>query len=118
MSANEGLELALFRDMNAGAPPLGTYELKDRGLTGVQMLADFANGYGASVINGPYSYGGDAGLYELAVLHGEKLCYSTPITNDVVGWQSPAEVVELLHQIALLPENPLCTHNHRRDEED
>ena len=33
-----------------------------------QKIYKFPNGYGASVIKGPYSYGGPDGLWELAVL--------------------------------------------------
>ena len=31
----------------------------------------YPNHYGISVIRGPYSYGGDKGLYEIAVLRSE-----------------------------------------------
>jgi hypothetical protein len=48
--------------------------------------ARFDNGRGASVVKSPMSYGGDAGLYELAVLDATgKLDYTTPITADVIG---------------------------------
>lgn len=78
------------------------------GLGGVQRRYDFANGYGASVIRTPFSYGGDAGLWEIAVLgpdaKGRKtLCYSTPITDDVLGHLSVAEVNAVLAQIEALP---------------
>ena len=56
---------------------------------GVQKLYKFENGFGASVVKHDYSYGGNKGLWELAVLEfdGEdwSLTYDTPITNDVIG---------------------------------
>lgn len=74
---------------------------------GVQAVTFFPNGYGASVIKGPHSYGGPSGLYELAVLKGSEgkssLCYDTPITNDVMGYLSPPDVTALLHKIEALP---------------
>lgn len=73
-----------------------------------QARVFFPNGYGASVIIGPYSYGGREGLYELAVVKGTSaeahaLCYSTPITDDVIGHRTPAEVTALLQDIEALP---------------
>ena len=63
----------------------------------------FSNGYGVSVIIGTFSYGGDEGLYECAVLKGNKhdssLCYDTPITNDVIGYCTPEKVTEIMKQI-------------------
>ena len=68
----------------------------------------FDNGYGASVICTPCSYGGSRGLWELAVLRktpgiGWPLCYDTPITSDVIGWLSEDEVDALLVKIENLP---------------
>ena len=85
------------------------FDLQFNGITiaGKQALMFFPNGYGASVIIGKYSYGGDQGLYELAVLKGnlESYCltYSTPITEDVIDSQTPEEITELLNKIAALP---------------
>lgn len=100
-------------------PPLGEYEIKDHGpVGGKQLLASFANGYGASVVQSAYSYGGANGLYELAVLHttpydkSTSICYRTPVTDDVLGWLSEVDVVTRLHEIARLPGNDLCTHQH------
>ena len=44
------------------------------------------------------------GLYEVAVLkkvteNKYKLCYDTPITDDVIGWLNNEEVVKLLEKI-------------------
>jgi hypothetical protein len=67
----------------------------------------FPNGYGASVIQSRYSYGGPEGYYELAVFKGTSdehdLCYDTPVTSDVEGWLTPRKVTGLLKRIAALP---------------
>jgi len=66
---------------------------------GVQARVIFENGYGASVVKHDFSYGGKDGLYELAVIKDDDLCYTTPVTNDVEGYLSEDEVTELLKQI-------------------
>lgn len=74
---------------------------------GVQKLFKFENGYGASVVSHEFSYGGDKGFWELAVIliyenQGKlswKLVYDTPITEDVLGWLTWEEVEETLKQI-------------------
>ncbi len=66
---------------------------------GVQCRIQFDNGYGASVVKHEYSYGGKDGLYELAVLKSDNLCYDTPVTSDVEGYLSEDDVTELLKQI-------------------
>jgi hypothetical protein len=85
---------------------------------GVQRLYRFANGYGASVVQGPYTYGGPEGLWELAVLDwpeptegdaGWHITYKTPITDDVLGWLSEEEVDDVLTNISELPPNPTST---------
>lgn len=77
---------------------------------GVQKIYRFENGYGASVVRFSFSYGGDEGLWGLAVVKFDPvnqsdwhLDYTTPITNDVIGYQSDEEVAELLDQISALP---------------
>jgi len=73
---------------------------------GVQAKVFFPNGYGASIIKGPGTYGGRDGLYELAVLKGTEgacgLCYDTLITSDVEGWLNEDAVTALLLQIEAL----------------
>jgi hypothetical protein len=72
-----------------------------RGLNAAKVMFD--NGYGASVIIGPHTYGGEDGLYELAVLgKDKKLTYDTPVTDDVEGYLSEDDVTKLLEQIQKL----------------
>lgn len=67
-----------------------------------QKIYKFDNGYGASVI--PWGYGSEKGFLELAVLDKDgNLCYDTPITNDVIGWLTSAEVESILEDIKKLP---------------
>ena len=71
---------------------------------GIQKVYKFPNGYGASVVKGPYTYGGPQGLWELAVINnitdeGFDLCYETTITDDVVGKLNDPEVDRLLYMI-------------------
>lgn len=74
---------------------------------GIQKLYFFPNDYGASAVKNDWSYGRSEGKWELAVLKGTKedfkLCYTTPITADVLGWLSDKEVEDLLTQIENLP---------------
>lgn len=67
---------------------------------GRQWTFEFGNGYGASVIND--GYGSEEGLYEVGVLHGGKLTYQTPLTDDVLGFQTHEQVVAVLDAIAAL----------------
>ena len=83
----------------------------------VQKLYRFANGYGASVVKGEHTYGGDEGLWELAVLKFKTdgnftLDYSTPITEDVEGHLTDDAVEELLNKVEALPLAPFINeHN-------
>jgi hypothetical protein len=72
-----------------------------RGLNAARIMFD--NGYGASVVVGPYTYGGEDGLYELAVLgKDKKLTYDTSVTDDVEGYLTQEGVTKLMEQIQLL----------------
>jgi hypothetical protein len=74
--------------------------------TGVQAIQFFDNGYGVSVVKFYGSYGYEQGLYELAVLKGVdedyQICYDTPITDDVLGYQTPEEIEQLLEKVESL----------------
>ena len=70
---------------------------------GVQALITFDNGYGASVVRSQYTYGGDKGLYELAVFGKDgHITYDTPITNDVIGYLRPEDVTDVMEKIQQL----------------
>ncbi len=76
---------------------------------GVQQIYRFKNGFGASVVQHKFSYGGDRGLWELAVVkfngigfNDFSLDYETSITSDVEGYLSEAAVQELLKRIKRL----------------
>ena len=62
----------------------------------------FDNGYGASVVCNSGSYGAQDGLFEVAILKGDDICYDTPITSDVVGWLDFAGVTDILNKIKAL----------------
>ena len=64
----------------------------------------FDNGYGVSVVRGPHSYGGQRGLYELAVLDKDGfITYETPVTSDVIGFLKPEDVTKHMIEIQQLP---------------
>jgi len=66
---------------------------------GIQARIFFDNGYGASVIKSPHSYGGNQDLYELAVIKDDAIRYDTPITDDVIGYLTEDDVTKYLGQI-------------------
>ena len=70
---------------------------------GIQCRIEFPNGYGESIVKGPYTYGGRDGLFELAVLGSDgQIAYDTPITDDVVGYLTEDGITALLAEIELL----------------
>ena len=80
-----------FNDLEFKTHPMGS---------GIISRIKFDNGYGASVVKGPHTYGGDTGLYELAVTDSDgELTYMTPVTNDVEGYLTEEAVTKLLEQI-------------------
>ena len=80
-----------FSDLEFKPHPMGS---------GIMSRIKFDNGYGASVVKTPYTYGGDQDLYELAVLDSnDDLTYDTPVTNDVEGYLTEEDVTKLLTQI-------------------
>ena len=73
------------------------------GMGGVMSRITFENGYGASVVSSPYTYGGDKGLYELAVLDSDgELTYATSVTDDVIGYLRPEDVTDVMAKIQQL----------------
>lgn len=76
------------------------------GMGGYQKIFRFPNGYGASVVEFPGSYG-----LELAVIEFEgaddiekfHLTYETPITDDVLVRLDDASLEEALDQVQALP---------------
>ena len=84
-----------FKDLEFGEHPSH--------IGGVQARITFENGYGASVVKTPYSYGGKDGLYELAVLGTDgHLTYDTPVTSDVIGYLRDIDVTEVMEKIQQL----------------
>ena len=68
----------------------------------------YDNNYGVSVVRGPYTFGGDKGLYELAIIYmapedkESRICYDTPITNDVMGHLTPEDITKIMKQVSEL----------------
>ncbi len=85
-----GLPFKTFKDIEFNDTPL---------FNGVRSNTEFENGYGVSVIRNDNSYGGEQGLYELAVLKEGEIVYDTPITDDVLGYLTPEEVTQYMIKI-------------------
>jgi hypothetical protein len=67
---------------------------------GKRCIIQFPNGYGASIVQGPHTYGGDKGLYEIAIFGKDgNITYSTPITDDVLGYLTEQDVEKTLTDI-------------------
>ena len=63
----------------------------------LRIAWSFPNGYGASLAH-------TLGRNELAVLHGGRVCYDTPVVSDIVVHVTRQEVETLLELIQLLEE--------------
>ena len=70
---------------------------------GVFSTINFPNGFGASIVCNDMSYGGKAGLFEVAVIDSKgNLTYDTDITDDVLGWLDEKDVERTLDAIRQL----------------
>ena len=87
---------------------VGNVKYTEECFDGIRLVFRFENNYGASVVKNSYSYGHEKDLWELAVIKFRSDCvcnycwelnYDTPITNDVIGYLTNDEVLEILKQI-------------------
>jgi hypothetical protein len=79
-------------------------ELPD--FSGIYCRIQFDNGFGASIVKHQYSYGGGDGLYEIAVLDSAgEITYTSPITDDVLGYLSEEDVERHVNEIKNLEPN-------------
>jgi hypothetical protein len=69
---------------------------------GIVSRTQFDNGYEVSVVKSQYTYGGDKGLYELAVFKDGEITYATPITDDVIGYLRPEDVTDVMAKVQQL----------------
>ncbi len=69
------------------------------GMMGYIAKMYFPNNYGVSVISGGGAYTDKDNPYEIAILYNGKLCYTTHITDDVIGYQTEEEVTEVMKQV-------------------
>lgn len=94
-------------------------ELRDR-IISAENLSDtlfqrlrviFDNGYGMSIIQGLYSYGGTEGKFEIAVLGADgDIDSSNPISDDIIGRLTAEDVVSIARElVALEPVRPKLT---------
>jgi len=72
-------------------------------IVGKQALMKFENGYSVSVLYGSMFYSNGVDTYELAVLKDGRIDYSTPITDDVLGYITEDEVTDAMKKIQELP---------------
>jgi hypothetical protein len=74
-------------------------------LGGSQDIYRFENGYGASVVNHRFSYGTELAVVRFTGANPTdfRLCYDTPVTDDVIGHLNNNTLSALLDQIAALP---------------
>lgn len=98
--------------------PITSIEFKKHPIThgnvvAIQIIVKFSNGYEASIVGGmdfsndaPLNqaglYGNGLSSFELAVMSNGDLDYTTPVADDVLGYQTPEQITELLWQIEAL----------------
>lgn len=63
-----------------------------------QATIKFDNGYGISVINGTSAYCGK-GTFEVAVIFNDEITYNTEITDDVLTYQTPEDIDNVMIKI-------------------
>lgn len=68
----------------------------------VQTKVYFPNGYGISFIEGGNSYGLEAAILKQKSNGKWSICYSTPLTDDVIPYMEDSEILPLIKKVAKL----------------
>ena len=64
---------------------------------GIVSRLEFDNGWAVSVVKGQHTYGGNDGLYELAVFKDGQMHYDNAVANgDVVGYLREEDVTDAM----------------------
>jgi hypothetical protein len=80
--------MVTFDDLQFVPHPLG----------GTRARWEFDNGYGISVVHGPLFYC-DEDTFEVAILKDDRITYDTPLTNDVLGYQTSEDINNILKEL-------------------
>lgn len=67
-----------------------------------QAVMYFKNNYGVSVITGRSAYSNEEKPYEVAILYNNEITYSTPITDDVLGYNTEKDVSNIMIKVQKL----------------
>ena len=59
---------------------------------GIQGFVDLVNGYRLSVVQSPFSYGGEEGLWEIGLMDGDSLVEVSEWGDQVKGYLTESEV--------------------------
>jgi hypothetical protein len=73
---------------------------------GMGVVFRFDNEYGISLVCHSFSYGNKNDEFEIAIIKFNSednknwnICYDTDITNDVLGYQSKEDVIEIIQKV-------------------
>jgi hypothetical protein len=101
--------MILFNDLKWEQHPLYAEGL------GILARVVCPNGYRASIVRTPHSYGGTSGLYELRIMGPNEQETDVP---EVRGWLTPARVSHQLITLWNLPPATTTNNQEERHEED
>lgn len=72
---------------------------------GMQIVFRFDNNYGLSVVSHSFSYGNKQEKFEIAIIkfnseddNDWNITYDTPITDDVLGYQSKGDALDVIRK--------------------
>jgi hypothetical protein len=72
---------------------------------GMQIVFRFDNNYGLSVVSHSFSYGNKQEKFEIAIIKFNSeddddwnITYDTPITDDVLGYQSKGDTLDVIRK--------------------
>ena len=75
---------------------------------GRRAYIEFDNGYGVSVVDGEGTYcDNDGSNFELAVMCDGEIIYTTPVTCNVLGYQTPQTITEIMAENTILYEESI-----------